>query len=134
VGLQACPRPERLDEAVPRVFGATDVPNLPRFVPTKTPEQRVGLMLHRARHLFIRQQTAVINAIRAHLGEFGDCRPGRTAMVSRNFLESSPIQVDKRVPEIVRACLAPALGAQLRRLKEQDFRVRPHDQSLAPIQ
>jgi transposase len=36
-----------------------------RFVPTKTPEQQSGLVLHRARHLFIRQQTAVINAIRA---------------------------------------------------------------------
>ena len=38
-----------------------------RFVPTKTPDQQGGLMLHRTRHLFIRQQTAVINAIRAHL-------------------------------------------------------------------
>jgi transposase len=28
-------------------------------------------MLHRTRHLFIRQQTAVINAIRAHLAEYG---------------------------------------------------------------
>ena len=35
-----------------------------RFVPTKTPEQQSGLMLHRTRHLFIRQQTSVINAIR----------------------------------------------------------------------
>ena len=32
-----------------------------RFVPTKTPEQQSGLMLHRARHLFIRQQTSVIS-------------------------------------------------------------------------
>src|SRR6201992_2262687 len=42
-----------------------------RFVPTKTPEQQSGLVLHRTRHLFIRQQTAVINAIRGHLAEFG---------------------------------------------------------------
>jgi transposase len=42
-----------------------------RFVATKTPEQQSGLMLHRTRHLLIRQQTAVINAIRAHLAEFG---------------------------------------------------------------
>jgi transposase len=28
-------------------------------------------MLHRTRHLFIRQQTSVTNAIRAHLAEFG---------------------------------------------------------------
>jgi transposase len=33
-----------------------------RFVPTKTPEQQSCLTLHRTRHLFIRQQTAVINA------------------------------------------------------------------------
>src|SRR5256714_3144118 len=36
-----------------------------RFVPTKTSEQQSCLMLHRTRNLFIRQQTAVINAIRA---------------------------------------------------------------------
>jgi transposase len=38
-----------------------------RFVATKTPEQQSCLTLHRTRHLFIRQQTSVINAIRAHL-------------------------------------------------------------------
>src|SRR5262249_46195598 len=34
-----------------------------RFVETKTTEQQSCLTLHRTRHLFIRQQTAVINAI-----------------------------------------------------------------------
>jgi transposase len=88
-----------------------------RFVETKTPEQQSGLMLHRARHLFIRQQTAVINAIRAHLGEFGIVAPvGRNGV--EELLEVVADPSDKRVPEIVRACLA-ALGAQLRRLKEQ---------------
>src|SRR5215207_7689112 len=53
-----------------------------RFVPTKTPEQQSCLMLHRTRHLFIRQQTAVINAIRAHLAEFGIVAP-----VGRNGVE-----------------------------------------------
>src|SRR5471030_1754073 len=46
-----------------------------RFVATKAPEQQSGLMLHRTRHLFIRQQTAVINVIRAHLAEFGIVAP-----------------------------------------------------------
>jgi transposase len=46
-----------------------------RFVPTKTPEQQSCLMLHRTRHLFIRQQTAMINSIRAHLAEFGIVAP-----------------------------------------------------------
>ena len=53
-----------------------------RFVVTKTPEQQSCLMLHRTRHLFIRQQTAVINAIRAHLAEFGIVAP-----VGRNGVE-----------------------------------------------
>jgi transposase len=42
-----------------------------RFVETKTPEQQSCLMLHRTRHLFIRQQTSVINAMRARFAEFG---------------------------------------------------------------
>jgi transposase len=46
-----------------------------RFVETKTPEQQSCLMLHCTRHLLIRQQTAVINAIRAHLAEFGIVAP-----------------------------------------------------------
>ncbi len=50
-----------------------------RFVPIKTPEQQSGLVLHRTRHLFIGQQTSVINAIRAHLAEFGD---GRLSVLS----------------------------------------------------
>ena len=49
-------------------------------------------MLHRTRHLFIRQQTAVINAIRSHLGEFGMSHRS-DAMVLRTCSMSSPIQV-----------------------------------------
>jgi transposase len=60
-----------------------------RFVPTKTPEQQSCLMLHRTRHLFIRQQTAVINAIRAHLAEFGIVAPLGNCSVSRSRLWSS---------------------------------------------
>ena len=72
-------------------------------------------MLHRTRHLFIRQQTAVINAIRAHFAEFGIVAP-----VGRNGVEEL-LQVvadasDKRLPEVARVCLA-ALGGQLRMLK-----------------
>ena len=46
-----------------------------RFVETKTAEPQSCLMLHRTRQLFIRQQTSVINAIRAHLAEFGIVAP-----------------------------------------------------------
>ncbi len=88
-----------------------------RFVATKTPEQQSCLMLHRTRHLFIRQQTAVINATRAHLAEFGIVAPvGRNGV--EELLNVVADSTDKRVPEIARACLA-ALGAQLRMLKTQ---------------
>jgi transposase len=46
-----------------------------RFVETKTLDQQSCLMLHRTRQLFIRQQTSVINAIRAHMAEFGIVAP-----------------------------------------------------------
>jgi transposase len=88
-----------------------------RFVETKTPEQQSCLMLHRTRQLFIRQQTSVINAIRAHMAEFGIVAPvGRHGVEA--LLEVVADVGDNRVPEVARACLA-ALGAQLRRLKQQ---------------
>jgi transposase len=88
-----------------------------RFVETKTPEQQSCLMLHRTRQLFIRQQTSVINAIRAHMAELGV-----VAAVGRKGVEQllaiATDASDQRVPEVARACLA-GLGAQLRMLKEQ---------------
>ena len=88
-----------------------------RFVPTKTPEQQSDLMLHRTRHMFIRQQTAVINSIPAHLAEFGIVAPvGRKGVTELLRIVADPN--DKRMPEVARACLA-ALGNQLLALKEQ---------------
>src|SRR3978361_442934 len=100
---------EAICEAVTR-------PNM-RFVATKTPEQQSCLMLHRTRHLFIRQQTAVINSIRAHLAEFGIVAPVGRKGVTDLFLLLSH-RSDKRVSEVARACLA-ALGGQLLSLKQQ---------------
>ncbi len=98
---------EAICEAVTR-------PNM-RFVATKTPEQQSCLTLHRTRHLFIRQQTSVINVIRAHLAEFGIVAP-----VGRNGVEQLLGVVadanDRRLPDVARACVA-ALGAQLQTLK-----------------
>jgi len=88
-----------------------------RFVPTKTLEQQSCLMLHRTRHLFIRQQSAVINSIRAHLAEFGIVAPvGRKGVTELLHVVADPS--DKRVPEVGRTCLA-ALGDQLLGLKRQ---------------
>jgi transposase len=88
-----------------------------RFVPIKTPEQQSGLVLHRTRHLLIGQQTSVINAIRAHLAEFGIVAPvGRRGVEELLHVLADPS--DKRVSELVRACLV-ALGGQLLGLKKQ---------------
>jgi transposase len=100
---------EAICEAVTR-------PNM-RFVATKTAEQQSCLTLHRTRHLLMRQQNSVINAIRAHLAEFGIVAP-----VGRNGVEQLLGVVadskDRRLPEIARVCVA-VLGAQLQMLKAQ---------------
>jgi transposase len=88
-----------------------------RFVPEKTPEQQACLMLHRTRHLFIRQQTAVINSIRAHLAKFGVVVPvGRNGV--RELLAIIANPDDRRIPEIARDCVV-ALGRQLQLLQSQ---------------
>src|ERR1700723_662920 len=100
---------EAICEAVTR-------PNM-RFVATKTPEQQSCLMLHRTRHLLIRQQTSVINAIRAHLAEFGIVAPvGRRGVAE--LLDVAAASSNERLPDVARACAA-ALGAHLQRLKVQ---------------
>jgi transposase len=91
--ISAAADAEAICEAVTRV-------NM-RFVPTKTAEQQSCLMLHRTRQLFIRQQTSVINAIRAHLAEFGIVAPvGRNGVDELLDVVADPS--DKRVPEVAR--------------------------------
>ena len=100
---------EAICEAVQR-------PNM-RFVPIKTPDQQAGMSLHRTRHLFVRQLTAVINALRAHLAEFGIVAP-----VGRNGVEQLIAVIDDRtddrIPDLVRTCLT-ALRIQHDALKAQ---------------
>ena len=100
---------EAICEAVTR-------PNM-RFVPIKTPEQQSVLMLHRTRQLFVRQRTTLINAIRAHLAEFGI-----VAGVGRNGVEALLELIaggeDERIPAPARTCLM-ALATQLELVKRQ---------------
>ncbi len=46
-----------------------------RFVPVKDADQQSILMLHRVRSLLIRQRTMLVNALRAHISEFGIIAP-----------------------------------------------------------
>ena len=96
-----------------------------RFVAIKTPEQQSVLMLHRTRHLFIKQRTTLINALRAHLAEFGIVAGIGRLGVERlvKVIEDSG---DDRVPPEARECLL-ALRAQLdlvkRKILEADRRI-----------
>src|SRR5262249_35625103 len=103
-----------------------------RFVATKTPEQQSGLVLHRTPHLFIRQQTAVINAIRAHLAEFGI-----VAAVGRNGIEQLlNVVADAGDKTIARGCTHLSHGSRRPTASPESTApgARPHDHGLASIQ
>jgi transposase len=88
-----------------------------RFVPVKTPDQQSILMLHRTRHLLVRQRTMLINALRAHLAEFGIVAGiGRLGL--EKLLEVIADDQDGRLPPEARDCLL-ALRDQLEMVKHQ---------------
>ena len=75
-----------------------------RFVAVKTAEQQSLMMLHRTRSLLIRQRTMLVNAIRAHLAEFGIVAPvGLRGLNALLAIISDP--TDERLPSLARTCL-----------------------------
>jgi transposase len=88
-----------------------------RFVPIKTEEQQAGLVLHRTRHLFVRQLTAVTNALRAHFAEFGIVAPTGSNGVD-DLVAVIKDAKDRRIPDLVRTCLF-ALAIQIDALRQQ---------------
>ena len=75
-----------------------------RFVAVKSDEQQSVLMLHRTRELLVRQRTMLINAIRAHMAEFGIVAPVGVPRV-KELLAVIADADDDRLPPIARACL-----------------------------
>jgi transposase len=85
-----------------------------RFVRAKSAEQQGRLMQHRARDLLLRQQTQVINALRAHLAELGMvAAQGREGL--KQLLTIIADDKDARLPIDARASLI-VLAAQLQAL------------------
>jgi transposase len=85
-----------------------------RFVRPKSAEQQGRLMQHRARDLLLRQQTQVINALRAHLAELGIvAAQGREGL--KQLLTIIADEKDARLPIDARASLI-VLAAQLQAL------------------
>ena len=88
-----------------------------RFVPVKGEDQQSLLMLHRVREQLLKQRTATINALRAHLAEFGIvAAQHRTGL--RELLAVVADPEDRRVPPLARELLQ-VLAEHLRGLEER---------------
>ena len=75
-----------------------------RFVSVKSAQQQGVLVLHRSRELLVRQRTMLINAIRAHMAEFGIVAPTGVPQVKK-LLAVIADQDDTRLPSLARNCL-----------------------------
>src|SRR4051794_24911485 len=88
-----------------------------RFVPVKEEGQQALLMLHRVREQLLKQRTATVNALRAHLAEFGIVAAQRRAGL-RELLAVVADQEDRRLPPLARELLR-VLADHLRALGER---------------
>jgi len=86
-----------------------------RFVQVKSAEQQGQLMQHRTRDLVMRQRTQVINALRAHLAEFGIVAAKGDKGV-KELLTILADEKDTRLPIDARASVI-VLAAQLQALQ-----------------
>lgn len=92
-----------------------------RFVPIKSADAQSVLMLHRARHLLVRQRTAQVSAMRAHLAEYGVIAPKGRAHV-RELVEAlasgtAPIPDLARQTLLLIADMIEGLSQQIRAIE-----------------
>src|SRR5580693_3112827 len=74
-----------------------------RFVPVKTAEQQATALLLRGREQLVRQRTMLVNALRAHLAEFGIVAPQGLRNVER--LAGAIEEDSPALPELARSIL-----------------------------
>ncbi|BDW98489.1 IS110 family transposase [Maricaulis maris] len=92
-----------------------------RFVPVKSEARQGVMMLHRTRDLLMRQRTMLLNAIRAHLAEFGII----TAQGPHKLAVLLDTLDEDRLPAIARSALTSltaqldSLAAEIRTLERQ---------------
>lgn len=92
-----------------------------RFVAVKSVDAQSILMLHRARHLLVRQRTAQVSAMRAHLAEYGIIAPKGRSHV-RGLIEALD-SGEARLPVIARqvliliARMIESLSEQIRKIE-----------------
>ncbi len=80
-----------------------------RFVPVKSVDQQVVLMLHKSRELLVKQRTMLINALRCHLAELGIVAPQRMTGLAQ-LVAVMKDDKDGRIPALARRALDPLLS------------------------
>jgi transposase len=95
-----------------------------RFVAVKTTEQQSVLMVHRTRELLVRQRTMLVNAIRAHMAEFGVVARVGLPQVTE-LLAVIAEGNDDRIPPLARTCLE-GLARQLLSLEREITTTEQH--------
>lgn len=95
-----------------------------RFVPAKSAEQQAAAVLVKSRALLVRQHSQVINALRAHLAEFGIIAGAGAAKVAELIAIVQDVN-DQRLPTLAREALqevaqqVETLAIQIRKLDRQ---------------
>jgi transposase len=97
-----------------------------RFVAVKSEEQQSTLAIHRVRETLVAQKTQLINALRAHLAEFGIVAPQGAGKVSQLTAVLADLE-DTRVPALARSVLQGLVD----QLRDTERRVDDLDARLA---
>src|SRR5215475_7960685 len=113
VGLEACAPAQYVKAYIKRnkhdaadaeaICEAVQRPTM-RFVAVKTAEQQATALLHRGREGLVRQRTMLVNALRAHLAEFGMVAAQGLRNVSQ-LLAVVRDDGDTRLPDVARQVL-----------------------------
>src|SRR5215217_4456411 len=86
-----------------------------RFVPVKTTDQQAAVLLHRGRERLVRERTALVNALRAHLAEFGIVAPQGLRNVGK-LIAIVRDEKDARLPSLAHQVLA-VLATQIEQIE-----------------
>jgi transposase len=103
-----------------------------RFVAVKSEEQQAALILHKTRDLLVRQRTMLINALRAHLGEYGIVKAQGPAGVNSllALVQETQAAVPAHAPSALRSIVAQfhALATEIGHLEKQILDWHRHDE------
>jgi transposase len=97
-----------------------------RFVAIKSEDQQSTLAIHRVRETLVAQKTQLINALRAHLAEFGIIAPQGAGKVTQLTAVVADLE-DTRVPALARSVLQSLID----QLRDTERRVEDLDARLA---